>query len=113
MLKRKVDSKFNIEILSTVGVDYEVLHYKSSMVGFRSQSFIMQLWDSAGTERYMNLTTAFFKKADGILLCYDTTDQMSFVHIMAWLRKIEIHCQEDVPIVMVGTKADKSHDREV
>jgi small GTP-binding protein len=73
----------------------------------------MQLWDSAGTERYMNLTTAFFKKADGILLCYDTTDQVSFAHLMAWLRKIETHCQESVPIVMVGTKADKSHDRVV
>ena len=33
----------------------------------------VKIWDTAGQERFRTLTTGFYKKADGICVCFDVT----------------------------------------
>lgn len=38
----------------------------------------MQVWDTAGVERFATLTKSFFKSADGVLVAFDVSSQQSF-----------------------------------
>lgn len=33
-------------------------------------------WDTAGQERFRNITTSYYKGADGVVLVYDVTNKV-------------------------------------
>jgi len=41
----------------------------------------LQIWDTAGQEKYRTITTAYFRGAHGIILVYDVTDVRTFENI--------------------------------
>jgi len=45
------DGKFNEELVSTIGVDFKVKYLKR-----RDKTICIQLWDSAGQERYRTVS---------------------------------------------------------
>ena len=47
------------------------------------------------------------------MLVYDITNRKSFENIDIWMKKIDEYANENVPIVLVGTKADLVNEREV
>lgn len=48
--------------------------------------------DTAGQERFETLTSQYYRRAQGILLVYDLTDQRTFKNTSKWLRSIEEVC---------------------
>lgn len=42
------------------------------------KSIKINIWDTAGQDKYFSLTRNLFKKADGVLLAFDLTDLESF-----------------------------------
>ena len=55
-----------------------------------SKLFVLKLqikiWDTAGSEKYMSVATAYYRKADGVILVFDVTNEKSFVNIQSrWL----------------------------
>ena len=51
----------------------------------------MRVWDTAGMERFHTLNRTFYKKADAIVLCYDTTNQASFTNLENWTKSIDLY----------------------
>jgi len=56
----------------------------------------LQMWDTAGHERFHSITTSYYRGAMGIMLVYDITQENTFDNIRKWLRNIEeVHtCSE-------------------
>ncbi len=50
----------------------------------------LQLWDTAGQERYRSITKNYFRKADGIMLLYDVTNEQSFLSVREWISAVEV-----------------------
>ncbi len=50
----------------------------------------LQLWDTAGQERYRSITKNYFRKADGIMLLYDVTNEHSFLNVREWISAVEV-----------------------
>lgn len=48
----------------------------------------VQLWDTAGTERFRTMTPIFFRNVDGVLLIFDITDMSSFLSIQYWVDEL-------------------------
>ncbi|XP_014889812.1 ras-related protein Rab-26-like [Poecilia latipinna] len=48
-----------------------------------------------------------------LLLLYDVTNRASFDNIRAWLTEIHEYAQQDVVVMLLGNKADSTHDRMV
>ena len=55
----------------------------------------------------------YYQRAEGILLVYDITNLKSFENIDIWMKRIDENARENIPIILVGTKADLVDDREV
>jgi GTPase SAR1 family protein len=70
----------------------------------------LQIWDTAGQERFHNITTSYYRGAHGILLCIDVTDSDSIRSIPRWLKEIEMHATEGVPVLLVANKCDQILD---
>ena len=52
--------------------------------------------DTAGQERFQDITVQYYRGASGILLVYDITEQSSFDHITRWLGNIEAVSKPDI-----------------
>ena len=94
--------------MSTIGLDYR---FKKMPVDDNKEATV-QIWDTAGQDRFRAITKNYYKGAHGIILTYDVTDENSFKNIKNWIKQIEQNAQTNVCKVLVGNKCDKP-DRKV
>ena len=70
--------------------------------------------DTAGQERYKSLCESYYRKAEAVLLVYDISDRKSFETIEKYYcPKIKELCKKNIPVILLGNKADKENEREV
>ena len=62
----------------------------------------------AGQERYRSVTHSYYRDAHALLLLYDITSYSSFENISSWLSEIKECTQNDIIIMLIGNKVDKS-----
>lgn len=44
----------------------------------------LQIWDTIGQESFRSITRGFYRRADGVLLAYDTTAMHTFENCKFW-----------------------------
>ena len=49
----------------------------------------MNQWDTAGAERYRNITASYLPRAAGIMIVYDITNSDSFNNLRNWFNQLE------------------------
>jgi len=81
------------------------MDFKEKDIERDSQKIILRIWDTTGQERFRSLTLGFLRNMDGILLCYDITDRMTFERIDEWFQSIKQHTNR-INVVLVGNKSD-------
>ncbi|NWJ03569.1 RASEF protein, partial [Crypturellus undulatus] len=100
-LMRLCKNEFRGNTSATLGVDFQM---KRLVVD--GEPTVLQLWDTAGQERFRSIAKSYFRRADGVLLLYDVTCERSFLNVREWVDMIEDATHENIPIMMVGNKAD-------
>ncbi|KAM7396402.1 hypothetical protein PAMP_019445 [Pampus punctatissimus] len=108
LLRRFCDNCFHPGTSATVGIDYSV-----KTITVDSSQVALQMWDTAGQERYRSITKQFFRKADGVVVMYDITDEQSFTAVRQWLTSVKEGAGEDITIMLLGNKTDKEFERQV
>ena len=72
------------------------------------------IYDTCGQERFNSINESYYKKADAILLVYDISVRKSFDVIKEYYcPNIKKLCKKDIPIMLLGNKADKKNLREI
>ena len=102
LLNRICHDKFLPEYDSTIGVDFytKTIYYNENI-------FKIQLWDSAGQEKYRALIPSYLRGASIIFLVYDLSWYESFEAIRNWLGFVNEYTSKDqVKLVLVGNKTD-------
>ncbi|XP_041114045.1 EF-hand calcium-binding domain-containing protein 4B-like isoform X2 [Polyodon spathula] len=107
-LRRFCDDCFYLGTSATVGIDYSV-----KTVTVDNSQVALQMWDTAGQERYRSITKQFFRKADGVIVMYDITSELTFTSVRQWLTSVQEGAGDDIPIMLIGNKTDKESEREV
>lgn len=108
ILSRFVDDIFTECYLSTIGVDFKIKTIKHD-----NDIIKLQVWDSAGQERFKSITQSYYRGAHGIITVYDITNANTFENIRKWLEQIDRHADEKCKRLLVGTKTDLKDKREV
>ena len=108
-LIRYTEDTFQDVYLSTIGMDSK---YKTVDLE-NGKSIRLQLWDTAGQDRFRSITRNLYKGAAGIMLIYDVTSKKTFENVKNWVDSIRNEVHNKVVIVLVGNKIDKIGQREV
>eukprot|EP00330_Aristerostoma_sp_ATCC50986_P001687 CAMPEP_0114591410 /NCGR_PEP_ID=MMETSP0125-20121206/13458_1 /TAXON_ID=485358 ORGANISM="Aristerostoma sp., Strain ATCC 50986" /NCGR_SAMPLE_ID=MMETSP0125 /ASSEMBLY_ACC=CAM_ASM_000245 /LENGTH=108 /DNA_ID=CAMNT_0001789469 /DNA_START=229 /DNA_END=555 /DNA_ORIENTATION=+ len=56
------------------------------------------IWDTAGSERYLSITTAHYRKSKGAMIFFDLTDRNSFENTVKWLDRVYEHTSDEVDL---------------
>ena len=73
ILERYCENVFNESLLSTVGVDF-----KAKFLTVDGKTTKLQLWDTAGQEKFRNITSSYYRGTHGCIVAYDVTDVNTF-----------------------------------
>ena len=104
ILRRFAHDKFTSNYISTVGIDF----FTKDVI-LDDKKIHIKIWDTAGQERYRSLTQGFFRKAEGIIIVYDITNEKSFNNLKFWIESIESNANSQsskIPAIIVGNKID-------
>jgi len=106
MLLRYAEKRFEESSMPTLGIDFKI-----SNIHIGQWNVQLQIWDSAGQERFRTITRAYYRGSHGILLCFDVTNQESFDSLKDWIKDIQFYAGDSVPMVLIGNKNDLEEDR--
>ena len=109
-LLRYCDKTFQEAHLSTIGLDYRL----KTMTLKSGKNIKLQIWDTAGQDRFRAITKNYYKGANGIILIYDVTNLQSYENVKNWINQIKDEANPNVIIYLAGNKVDvKDEDRVV
>lgn len=76
----------------------------------------MQMWDTAGTNRFQELDESFFEGVTCCVLIFDITNENSFFILDSWREVFLIQANprnpEKFPFVVLGNKIDAPRSKE-
>ena len=94
--------------MSSIGVDF-----KTKQIEIDERLIKMQIWDTAGHEKFRTITTSYYKSAHAIIILYDITELSSFEHIKNWMIEIDKFGKQGVLKIIAGNKKDLEEKRQV
>ena len=100
-IKKYVENKFNESYFASTGIDLITTSIK-----IEGKSFKIQIWDTAGQEKYRAMTKNLFLKTQGIVIIFDISNEISFINLKSWMNDIKEECSADIPMILVGNKLD-------
>ncbi len=108
-LMRYSDNVFVENYITTIGLDYKLKSVKLDS----GKTIKVQLWDTAGQDKYRTIAKNYFKGSHGILLLYDITKQSSFNNIREWIQDIREEVSPKAIIFLIGNKIDLADQRKI
>ena len=79
-----------------------------------STNIKMQLWDTAGSERFRTVNQIYYRNAGAALVVYDITRRSTlFQEAAEWIRDLKESAPDHCTIVLTGNKSDLYQKQEV
>ena len=94
--------------MNSIGVDFKLKN-----IEIDGKKIKLQIWDTAGEERFRTITTSYYKGAHAILIVFDITEKDSFDHVKNWVADIDKFAKQGVLRILVGNKCDLEKQRNV
>ena len=110
ILQRYIQKLFNAEYTCTIGVDFFM-----KTINIRDKSIKLQLWDTAGTQKFKSITTGYYRGANAAFVVFDLTSKSSFDSVSDWIENYYKYSNPDSEkhVILIGNKSDLKENREV
>ena len=107
LMQRYMTGNFSADYRTTVGADFLSTKLKVDEVTYN-----LQIWDTAGQEKFQAIGAAFYRGSDCCIIVFDITSKKSFDNIPNWINEFclqgEIPDSKNFPFVVIGNKIDKA-----
>ena len=103
IINRIIDNPFNETYEVSIGIDF-----MSKNIRFRGQNIKIQIWDSAGQEKYKGLIPSYVRNSSIVFIVYDVTNRDSFNNVENWISFVKNI--EKTNMILCGNKTDLSRD---
>lgn len=108
LLNQFVNRRWTANYRTTIGTDLLV---KEIVVD--GQLCSLQLWDTAGSERFQSLGNAFYRGSEALVVVFDVTRPETLEHVAKWRDDFLLHANVDnaetFPIAVLGNKIDTNN----
>ncbi|XP_069367190.1 ras-related protein Rab-36 isoform X1 [Paralichthys olivaceus] len=102
LINRFCKNVFERDYKATIGVDFEIERFEISGIPFS-----LQIWDTAGQEKFKCIASAYYRGAHVIITVFDMADIKSLDHTRQWLQEAMRENEPDTCLIfLVGTKND-------
>lgn len=109
LMLRFCEGTYNETHVNTIGVDFRFKTFE--VLGKKVK---LQIWDTAGQEKFRSISSAYYRGADAVMLVYDITCAQSLEDLKTyWVQEVEKHGMEIPTLLLVGNKVDLKDRREV
>ena len=88
------------------------VHIMKSIV-INGQTVKLQLWDTAGQEKYKSMASSYYRGANVALIVFDITNHESFDALPLWIENFYKNGPEQKNIILIGNKNDLPDLRQV
>jgi Ras-related protein Rab-6A len=99
IIGRIMDNPFSEVYEPSIGVDF-----MSKNIKYQGQNIKLQMWDTAGQEKYKGLIPSYVRNSSIVFLVYDISSKPSFDNIPNWINFIK--SIENTTLVLCGNKID-------
>ena len=111
IISRFLKGTFDADQITTVGASYAS---KTIKISETNESLTLDIWDTAGQEKYRSLTRIFFQGAKLAILVYAINRKDSFENLKnVWLKELKDHADKNVVLGVAGNKSDLYEKEEV
>ncbi|OHT01494.1 Ras family protein [Tritrichomonas foetus] len=108
LVRRLCQDEFDQDVETTIGVEF-----LTKTLTINDSEVKLQIWDTAGHERYRSVGKAYYRNAIGVLLVFSLCSKRSFTSLDMWMSEAKKYCHPRAKIILVGNKVDLINDREV
>ncbi|KAJ5698239.1 Ras-related protein RABA1b [Penicillium macrosclerotiorum] len=105
VLHRFVKNEWRVLSSQTIGVEFSSRIVKLG-TGSRRRRIKLQLWDTAGTERFRSVSRSYYRGAAGAILVYDISSYASFAALPTFLMDARALASPNLTVLLAGNKAD-------
>ena len=109
LLLRFSDDTFTDNYYSTIGVDFKI----KTITLENTKKVKLQIYDTAGQERFHTITSSYYHSADGIGIVYDMTNRDSYEAVNMWNADVEKMAKPEAYKLLIGNKCDMANIRTV
>ena len=108
MIYALTDQKFTADSLTTTSSTF-VEKFET----INNKKYRLEIWDTAGQEKFRSLTKLFVKDAKVVVFVYDITSMESFQDLDYWIKTIYDILGDDPILGLAGNKSDLYQNEEV
>ena len=78
------------------------------------RNITLDIWDTAGQEKYRAIAKIYYKEARAVILVYDITDESSFIEMKEyWYEQVKLYAKKDVIFAVAANKNDLDEERKI
>lgn len=104
LFMRFLKGEYSDQYKATIGLDFSQKCF--NVYGIKYQ---IQIFDTAGEERFQAISEHYYRSADAVMVCFDLNDQETLGRCENWVKEVEKHNEEHVMKFLVGCKSDLLH----
>jgi len=90
ILSRFSRNEFSIETKSTIGVEF-----LTKISEIKGKKIKLQIWDTAGQEKYKAITNSFYCNSNAALIVFDLSIKETFERVDYWVKEVKKYTRED------------------
>ena len=113
IITKYVRNQFDEISRPTIGVEFFQRDLTMKLPSGSQESITLHIWDTAGQERFRGMSSAYYRKAAGVLLVYDITNEESFSNLDRWMDEVLAFAESDAVVFLIGNKKDLIDQRRI
>ena len=108
LIRRLANGDYTDENPPTIGAAFQ-----NHLIQTAKGTVALQIWDTAGQEKFRSLTPMYYRSAAIAILCFDLTNSASFQSLEQWTMELSEKAPDHLKVVIVGTKKDLVEQRQI
>ena len=108
-----INTAMGLKFVEGVEASTSAASFVTKKVKIGEKTFLVNLWDTIGQEKYRSLTKIFIKDSKIVIFVYDITNKQSFKELGFWFKTIHDVLGDEPVIGIAGNKKDLVTKEEV
>lgn len=106
VINRFYYGSFNGAAAPTIGAAYV-----KSRVDVNGTAVFLNIWDTAGQEKYSDLIPMYVRESNAVIICFDVNEADSLQKVQHYKNVLNDSIPPEIPIIICGNKLDLAEDQ--